>query len=127
MRQAADLSGVPIHPEEVRNLLIGLVHYHRRNRSIRVDEGGGEQRTSARRARDLPRSRPNKLREVTDVVIRVDVSQLACPGIGVDWGEAEVADVIRTALFVEQDVPIGPAYCPAIEVVDHRVPVLLAQ
>src|SRR5256714_5536622 len=41
--------------------------------------------------------------------------------------ETEVADVIGTALFVEQDVPVSPSYCPAIEVVDHREAVLLAQ
>src|ERR1041385_4744483 len=102
MWQAVDLSGVPIHPEQVRNLLIGLVHYNSGNSSVRVHEGGGEQGTSARRARDLPRGMLNKLREVADVVIRVDVSQLTGSGIGVDRGETEVADVIRAAFLVEQ-------------------------
>src|SRR6267378_1351424 len=61
MGQAADFSGVAIQPEKIGNLLIGFVHHHHRHFSIRIDEGGRKQRTSARRAGDSPCARTDKL------------------------------------------------------------------
>src|ERR1700716_1656869 len=99
MGQAADLRGVAVQPEIVVDLLIRLVHHYHRYLSVGIDEGGGQQRTSAGRGGDSPRARSDKLREVSDVVIRVRVNQLARFRIGVDRGEAEISDVIRPALF----------------------------
>src|SRR5438034_6249127 len=100
MGQTADFCGVTVQPEKEGNLLIGSVHHHHRHFSIRVDEGGGKQSTSAGCAGDSPRARTDKLREVADVVIRVGVDQLTGFRIRVNRGEAEVPDVIRPTLFV---------------------------
>jgi len=40
MREAFDLRGLAVHPEEVVDLLVGLVHHHDRNTAIRIEEAG---------------------------------------------------------------------------------------
>ena len=40
-----------------------------------------------------------------------------------DWGKAEILHVVGATVFVEQDVPIGPAHRALIEIMDHAVSV----
>jgi hypothetical protein len=120
MWEALELGGVAVHPEIVRQLLVRLVHHYHRDTPVRVEEGGRQQRAAARRARDPFGARAREFRDVTDVVVRVCVNQLAASRIRVYGREAEVLHVIRTTRFVQQHVPIGPTHGAAVEVIDHR-------
>src|SRR5689334_6154155 len=99
MRRAVDFGGVAGHPEPVRRLLVGWIHYHHRGFPIRIEKRGGQQLTAARRARDPLRSGLNKLREMTDVVVRTQVRQFASLRVRMHGGKTEVLNMIRTALL----------------------------
>src|SRR6476660_3847929 len=99
MRQALDLSCLPIQPKEIRDLLLCSIHHYHRDFAIRVEESSREQRTPGRRTRDSLRALLNELRKVSDVVIRVRVDQLAGARIGVNRRETEILDLIRPAGF----------------------------
>ena len=120
-------AALAVQPQVIGDLLIGFVHHHYRHLSIRIEKGSGKQRASAWRAGDSLRARADKLRKVSDVVIRVRVNQLARLRIGVNRGEAEILDVIRPASFIQQYVPVRPADSAAVEVIDHRASVQFAQ
>ena len=40
---------------------------------------------------------------------------------------AKIAHVVGAAGFIQQQVPVDPAHRPAVEVVDDRPPITLAQ
>jgi len=61
MWQATDLGRLAIQPKVIGNLLIGLVHHHHRDLSIRIDKGSGKQWASAWRAGDSLRTGADKL------------------------------------------------------------------
>src|SRR3954466_6866091 len=105
MGETRDCRGVAIHPEEILNLVVTSIHHDNRDFSVRINECGGEERTPARGAVDSPCSRSDKPREVADVVVRVDVGKLARLRVSVDRGEAEIPDVVRSALLVKKNVP----------------------
>src|SRR5262252_2767188 len=44
-----------------------------------------------------------------------------------DRRKAEVADVIRTTSFIQENIPVGPAHSAVVEIVNHRPAVLFAK
>src|SRR5205823_4854074 len=103
------------------------VHHDHSYLAVWVLEGGGLEPVTVGGGGNALGAGPDKFREVSDVVVRVGIQQLAGLGIGDDGREAEVADVVGAACFVEQHVPIGPAHGASVEVVNHGVAVALAQ
>jgi hypothetical protein len=66
----------------------------------------------------MRRAGAHELREMTQVREAWRESQLAACDVGVYGREAEVADMIGATALVEQDVPVGPADCAGIDIVD---------
>jgi hypothetical protein len=97
-RRTFDFGALAVHPEEVWDFLLALVHHHDRDLAVGVDEGRGLKRASARRACDSFRAGAYELREVADVVEGVRVDEAARLRVRVERREAEVADVVRPAL-----------------------------
>ena len=46
--------------------------------------------------------------------------QTIVPGVRMDGRETKVVDVIGATGFIQQDIPIGPACCAIVEIMDHR-------
>src|SRR4030095_3031390 len=125
MGQAADFCGLASHPKEIRNGLVTLVHDDHCHLAVRIQEGCGKQLAPAWRAGNSPGARPDKLRKMSDVVVRIGVGQLPRFGVRMNGSEAEIADVIWTTLLIQKHVPVCPADGATIEVIDHRTAILL--
>ena len=59
-------------------------------------------------------------------MVRRSQNQLVRLGVPMNGGKTEILHVVGPSPFVQQDVPIGPPDCAAVEVVDHAVAVALS-
>ena len=126
MRQAHQFNSLVAEIKPVGNLFAGFVHHHHRNFSVFVDKSRGEQLRPVGRTDDPFGARADEFGEMPDVVIGVHVVERTGLGFGVHRGEAEVADMVGAAGFVEEDIPVGPGHSAVVEIVDHVFAVLLA-
>jgi hypothetical protein len=55
---------------------------------------------------------------VSNIVIRVCVDKLARFRIGVNWGKAEILDVIWSANLIEQYIPVRPSHRTTVEIIE---------
>ena len=60
---------------------------------------------------------------MSDVVVRRGQDELVGLGVPVDGRKTEILHVVGPAALIQQDVPIGPPHCAAVEVVNHAVAV----
>src|ERR1044072_5617493 len=127
MRRAVDFSRIARYPQPVRRGLVGRIHYHYSRLAVRIEKGRGEQLTTTGRTCDSLRTGFNERREVPDVVVRTQVSQLARLRISMHRRETEVLNMIWTTALVEQNIPVSPTNRAVVEVVDHRPPVLFTK
>jgi hypothetical protein len=126
VRRNADAGFRRADEQQVVDVLVARIHHHGSHGVVGVQEGRGQQRAATADRADPTRIRPDEFRKVADVVVGRRVDQRPGGGIGVDRREAEVADVVRAAVLVQQDIPVGPGNGAAVEIVDHGLAVFLA-
>ena len=100
---------------------IALIHNDRGSTSIAIDERRRQQGASAARCTDALRVGTNEFREVSDVVVGRRVNQLAGLCVTVNRREAKIPDMVRSAILIQQNIPIGPADSAGVEIIDHRI------
>ena len=127
MGRTCDFRRLAFDPEVEGDFLVALVQDDRGDFTLGVNEGRGEERAAAGRGGDAFRAGAYEFGEVADVVEGVGVDEAARTRVCVERGEAEVADVIRAAGLVQKDVPVSPGRRAVVEVVNHRVAVVLAE
>ncbi|EEF23502.1 conserved hypothetical protein, partial [Ricinus communis] len=115
---------IDVQHESVRAL--AAVHHDDDEDAVLVDGGGALQVLAARRAQHAMRAGTDEAAEVTEVVVGALRHQPVPRSIREHRRAAQVADVVRPAGLVEQQVPVDPADGPAVEVVDHAAGVALA-
>lgn len=127
MRWAFGFCRFAVYPEEIRDFLFAFVHYDDRCFAVGVDKCGRNKYASAWRTDDSFCAGADEFGKMSDVVIGICVGNFARLRVAVNGCEAEIADVVWSAFFVEQDVPVRPRDRSVVEIVDHIMPVEFAQ
>ena len=119
MGRADCLCSFTIQPKDERLGLTGKIENYNGNFSVLIQKSRGQQRVRCGRTDNSLCAGPDKLREMTDIVIGIHVIQFPGPGVGMNGRKTIILNMVWPALFIQQDIPIRPAFGAIIEIVDH--------
>ena len=107
--------------------LIRSVHDYDNDAAVFVHEPRTLETHPVCRYRDTMRAGPDEFGEMPDIIKSIGIDQLAVAGIAMHRRKTEIPGMVGSAVLIQQDVPVGPARGAVVEIVDHAIPIPLAQ